>query len=50
VGPGLGGLGPAASYAHLGPLSKLVLSCLMILGRLEIFAVVALFIPSFWRR
>ncbi len=50
AGPGLGGVGPASSFGALGDASKLLLSGLMILGRLELFSVVALFFPSFWRR
>ena len=50
MGPGLGGVGPSQCFGHLAGASKLVLSALMILGRLEFFAVVALFLPGFWRR
>jgi len=49
VGPGLGLVGPAESYAIIPDLGKLYLSLLMILGRLELFAVTVLFVPAFWR-
>lgn len=50
VGPGLGAVGPTENFAFLSPLTKLFLSLLMILGRLEFFAVLVLFAPSLWRR
>ncbi len=50
VGPGFDAVGPTANYAHLGPLSQVFLAWLMILGRLELFALLVLFFPSAWRR
>ena len=51
VGPGLGGMiGPNGNFSLLPDFSKWVLSIGMILGRLELFAIIVLFIPSFWRR
>ena len=50
IGPGIGTVGPISNYAHLADLSKLILSFLMIIGRLEIFTVVVLFSPGFWRK
>lgn len=50
VGPGIGSLGPSSSFAHLPDTAKWVLSLLMILGRLELFTIVILFTPYFWRR
>jgi len=50
VGPGIGSVGPSASFAHLPVAAKWVLSCLMILGRLELFTIAILFTPYFWRR
>ena len=50
IGPGLGMVGPIGNYAFLSPLSKLVLSFDMLLGRLEIFPMLLLFMPSVWRR
>ncbi|GAB6164395.1 TrkH family potassium uptake protein [Thermostilla marina] len=49
VGPGLGLVGPTSNYSMLSGASKLILTGLMLLGRLEIFALVALFLPRFWR-
>ena len=49
IGPGLGLVGPYADYGHLPELSKAVLGVLMIMGRLEFYAVVALLVPGFWR-
>ncbi len=51
VGPGLGGMiGPNGNFSLLPDFSKWILSVGMILGRLELFAIIVLFIPSFWRR
>ena len=49
IGPGLGVFGPTHNYAFLTPQSKILLSVLMLLGRLELFAILVLFVPSFWR-
>jgi len=50
VGPGLGNeIGPNSNYANLPSVSKWILSAGMILGRLEIFAILVIFLPSFWR-
>ena len=51
VGPGLGGeIGPNSNYSGLPTVSKWLLSAGMILGRLEIFALLIIFLPSFWRK
>ena len=51
VGPGLGDtIGPNGNFSSLENSSKWVLSLGMILGRLELFAILVLFIPSFWRK
>ena len=51
VGPGLGGMiGPNGNFSLLPDFSKWILTFGMILGRLELFAIIVLFIPSFWRR
>ncbi len=50
IGPGLGSVGPTENYAHLGTVTKLVLAWCMVLGRLELFTVLVLFFPSFWRK
>jgi len=50
VGPGLGEvIGPNGNYKAIPDLSKWILSAGMLLGRLELFAVLILFFPSFWR-
>jgi trk system potassium uptake protein TrkH len=50
VGPGLGDvIGPNGNYKSIPDISKWVLSFGMLLGRLELFAVLVLFFPSFWR-
>ena len=50
VGPGLGEIiGPDGNYKSLPDLSKWILAAGMLLGRLELFAVLVLFFPSFWR-
>ncbi len=50
VGPGLGEVGPAGNYADLSSFTKIVLSFLMIIGRLELFTILVIFTPAFWRR
>jgi trk system potassium uptake protein len=50
VGPGLGStIGPSGNFSTLPEISKWILSLGMILGRLELFAILVLFLPSFWR-
>ncbi|MGB0640562.1 MAG: TrkH family potassium uptake protein [Myxococcota bacterium] len=50
VGPGLGAVGPTDNFSLFSDASKMVLSFCMLLGRLEFFSLLALFVPSFWRR
>lgn len=50
VGPGFGLVGPTTNFADLTVLTKIVLSFCMLLGRLEIYPIVALVLPSFWRK
>ena len=50
VGPGLGSvIGPNGNFSTLPDISKWILAVGMILGRLELFAILVLFLPSFWR-
>lgn len=49
IGPGLGIVGPTQNYALFTPASKLLFTFLMMLGRLELFAILVLMLPSFWR-
>ncbi|UCD31728.1 MAG: TrkH family potassium uptake protein [Desulfobacterales bacterium] len=50
IGPGLGTVGPADNYAHMPYLGKWVLIFCMLLGRLEIYTVIILVVPEFWRK
>ena len=50
IGPGLDVVSPAAHFGMLSDLSKLVLSADMLLGRLEIFPILALFSRYSWKR
>ncbi len=50
VGPGFGQWGATCNYAELPTLSKLTVCASMLIGRLEIFPMVALFRPGFWRK
>ena len=50
TGPGLGAVGPASNYSGLNPFQIWTLSFTMILGRLEIFTLLVVMTPVFWRR
>lgn len=50
VGPGLGMVGPMDNYAQVPQLGKWLLSLLMLLGRLELYTVIVIFIPDFWKK
>ena len=50
IGPGLGLVGPTDNYAHIPILGKWLLILCMLLGRLEIYTVLLLFVPEFWRK
>lgn len=50
IGPGLGIVGPMSNFSGYSILSKLVLSFCMLAGRLEIFPILLLFAPTFWKR
>jgi trk system potassium uptake protein len=49
IGPGLGSVGPMGTFAGLPEISKVVLSILMIVGRLEIITVFTIFTRTFWK-
>ncbi|RUT77791.1 TrkH family potassium uptake protein [Ancylomarina longa] len=49
IGPGLGSVGPMNNFAAVPDAGKWVLSFLMLLGRLELFTVLIIFVPSFWK-
>jgi trk system potassium uptake protein TrkH len=50
VGPGLGAVGPFDNFSHFPAAVKLVLALCMLAGRLEIFTLLVLLAPAFWRR
>jgi trk system potassium uptake protein TrkH len=50
TGVGFAGVGPSSTYAVIAPPGHLVLAALMLLGRLEIYTILAVFLPSFWRK
>ena len=50
IGPGFGNVGPMDNFSHLLPVTKVFLALLMILGRLELYAILVLFMPSIWRK
>ena len=50
IGPGLGSVGPTDNYAHIPTAGKWFLSFLMLVGRLELYTVLILFSPAFWRK
>ena len=50
IGPGLGSVGPVDNFAHVSAFGKTVLTLCMLMGRLELFTVLVLFFPSFWRK
>ena len=50
LGPGFEGINPHSSYNFFSSSSKVLLTFLMLLGRLEIFTMIALLLPSFWRK
>jgi trk system potassium uptake protein TrkH len=50
IGPGYGVVGPTANYQGFAPSSKMLFIFLMMLGRLEMFSILVLFVPGFWRK
>jgi trk system potassium uptake protein len=50
IGPGLGSVGPAATFSHIPAAGKWFLSLLMLIGRLELFTVLVIFTPTFWKK
>ncbi len=50
IGPGLSGVGPTCNYAFFSPLSKIVMMFDMLVGRLELFPMLILFMPSTWKK
>jgi trk system potassium uptake protein TrkH len=50
IGPGFGTIGPVENFAHLPMPGKWLLIWCMLVGRLEIFTVIILLVPEFWRK
>ncbi|NNC88333.1 MAG: TrkH family potassium uptake protein [Akkermansiaceae bacterium] len=50
IGPGFGSVGPTDNFAHLRPTTHAFLAFLMILGRLELYAAMVLFLPAAWKK
>jgi len=50
IGPAFGTMGPTENYAHVPEIGKWTLSMLMMAGRLEIFTVIVILLPVFWKR
>jgi trk system potassium uptake protein TrkH len=50
IGPGIGTVGPMENFAHIPDPGKWMLSFLMLLGRLELFTIMIIFTPVFWKR
>jgi trk system potassium uptake protein TrkH len=50
IGPGLNAVGATQNYAAISPLGQGILTVFMLLGRLELYTVLILFLPSFWKR
>lgn len=50
IGPGFGTVGPADNFAHLPVVGKWLLALCMLLGRLEIYTVIIIFVPEFWKK
>ena len=50
IGPGLAKVGPTMNYEWMAPQTKLILSLGMLVGRLEVYTVLVLFLPIFWRK
>ena len=50
IGPGIGDVGPVENYSEIPSIGKWFLSLLMLLGRLELFTVLIIFSPAFWRK
>ena len=50
IGPGLGSVGPTDNYAHIPAAGKWLLTLLMLMGRLEVYTVIILLSPSYWKK
>ena len=50
IGPGLGGVGAVRNYASIPPVGKGILTFCMLLGRLELYTVLVILLPTFWKK
>ena len=50
IGPGYGDVRPSDIYGHFQPSTQLFLSLLMIMGRLELYAILVFFVPAVWKK
>jgi len=50
IGPGFGSVGPTDNYFHIPGIGKWLLSFFMLVGRLELYTVLILFVPEFWKK
>ena len=50
IGPGLGMVGPTENYSVISSVGKVVLIFTMLLGRLELYTVLIIFMPGFWKK
>jgi trk system potassium uptake protein len=50
VGPGFSTVGPVANFEHLDDTAKFILSIVMVMGRLEFYTFLVIFVPTFWRK
>ena len=50
IGPGFGTVGPTENFAHLPEAAKWLLSFCMLLGRLELYTLIILVVPEFWKK
>ena len=50
IGPGFGAVGPTQNFAIVAPLGKIILTGLMLLGRLELFTLLVILSPEYWRK
>jgi trk system potassium uptake protein TrkH len=50
IGPGFGGVGPSMNFSEIPSAGKLILTLYMMLGRLELFTVLIIFVPAFWKK
>ncbi len=50
IGPGFAAVGPSMSFAAFSPFSKIVLSFAMLLGRLELYPILIMLLPTAWKR